>query len=162
MKTKKEIKSIIWGIGCDSFNRFETFLKIVPQLKGKLYWYALRKAYDCSDDMFHLRGLVKAAFKKSEPGRETLMSKKERDYLNSLPDQITIYRGMTEAERKTGNFGISWTLKKEVAEFFAFTYWRNRQTNKLKKTVHELIINKSEVIAFFNDRKEFEIIYIKS
>lgn len=159
---KKQIDSILFGIGCDSWNRFETFLRIVPQLKGKYYWYALRNAYDMSDNLFHINCLVKGSFAKDEPERQTLMIVKERKYLQGLSEQITIYRGMTEAEFKSGNFGISWTLRKETAEFFAFTYWRNRATNHLKKVVHELVINKSEVIAFFNERQEFEIIYISN
>jgi hypothetical protein len=157
---KKQIDSILFGIGCDSYNRFETFLRIVPQLKGKYYWYALRNAYDVSDNLYHIKGLVKAAFCKNEPERQSLMSKKERDYLKVLPEQITIYRGMTEVEYKSGHFGISWTLKKEVADFFVHTYLRNHATNHIKKTVHELVINKSDAIAFFNGRKEFEIIYL--
>jgi len=31
----------------------------------------------------------------------------------------------------------------------------------LEKVVHKIVITKEEVIAFFNDRREFEIIYIK-
>ena len=63
-------------------------------------------------------------------------------------------------ESKSGNHGISWTLKQDVAEFFAHAYIRNHATCGLKKTVTELVINKKDVIAFFNGREEFEIIYI--
>ncbi len=38
------------------------------------------------------------------------MSKEELVYLQGLPNMITIYRGMTEVESKSGNYGISWTL----------------------------------------------------
>ena len=57
--------------------------------------------------------------------------------------------------------GVSWTLRYETAEYFAETYIRNFATNHLTKVVHELVVNKSEVIAFFNERNEFEIIYIQ-
>ncbi|RMZ50070.1 hypothetical protein EB822_10355 [Flavobacteriaceae bacterium PRS1] len=89
------------------------------------------------------------------------MSKKELKYLKELPPVITIYRGMTEEELLSGQFGISWSLKKNVAIFFAETYSRNSSTHKLKKVIHKITINKSKVIAYFNGRKEFEIIYIK-
>ena len=87
------------------------------------------------------------------------MSQDERDYLQSLPSQITIYRGMTEIEYKSGNYGISWTLKKELAKFFADIYVRNNATCGLKKTIRELVIDKKDVIAFFDGRQEYEIIY---
>ncbi len=67
---------------------------------------------------------------------------------------------MTKIESKSRNYGISWTLKKEVAEFFAYTYIRNHAICGLRKTVKSTVINKSDVVAFFNGRKEFEIIYI--
>lgn len=159
---KKQIDSILFGIICNSYNRFYVFLKMVPRLKGKYYWYALRNAYDSSDNLYHIKEIVKGSFAKDEPERQSLMSKEEREYLTGLPEHITIYRGMTEVEYKSGDFGISWTLKKEVAEFFMHTYLRNHSTNHLKKVVHELVINKSDVIAFFNERQEFEIIYISN
>ena len=159
--TRNEINRILCGIGVDSWNRFETFLSLIPRLKGENYWYALRIAYERSDNLYHMRGLVKAAFLRTEPGRDALMNSEEREYLKNLPDNITIYRGMTETELQQKDFGISWTLKHEVAEFFAQKYWRNISTNHHKKTVHKLTIDKGEVITFLNDRDEFEIIYIK-
>jgi hypothetical protein len=129
-------------------------------LKGKLYWYALRNAYEMSDNLFSYRYDLKKAYQSSEPERGYLMTKKERDYLISLPEQLTIYRGMTYQEYNSRDFGISWTLKKKTAEFFAFKYSRNHATNHSKGFVHEIVIYRSEVIAFLNGRKEFEIIYI--
>lgn len=159
--TKKEIDGILFGIGVNSYNRFPTFLNLIPKLIGKYYWYALRNSYDMSDNLFDYRNDIKLAFLSKEPQREFSMTSKERKYLKELPEKITIYRGMTESELKQNEFGCSWSLKKEVAEFFACTYQRNFATRNFKKKVHELTINKSEVIAFFNERKEFEIIYLK-
>ena len=158
---ENEIDNILFGIGVDSFNRFQTFIKLMPKLKGKNYWYALRNSYDTSDNLFKYSRIVKGCFLKDEPQRENLMLPDEIEYLKNLPEQITIYRGMTENELKQKHFGCSWTIKKEVADFFANTYQRNFATKNLKSIVHELTIYKNEVIAFFNDRNEFEIIYIK-
>lgn len=157
---KKQIDSILYGIGCNSFNRFETFLEMIPKLKGRNYWYALRTAYESSDNLQPLSGLVKATFKKDEPERKKMMNTDEIQFLSKLPEKVTIYRGMTEKELKSKNYGISWTLKKEVAEFFAHTYQRNYSTANLKKVVHEITINKNDIVAFLNDRKEFEVIYL--
>jgi len=158
--TKKQIDNILFGIGVDSLNRFETFLNLMPKVKGKGYWYALRNSYDMSDNLFRFKGLVRSAFLKDESDREYLMTKSERNYFRNLPERLTIYRGMTQKEQKTKSFGVSWTLKKEVAEFFAFKYKRNYHTNHLKKVVCQKKIAKADVIAFINDRKEYEIIYV--
>ena len=89
------------------------------------------------------------------------MNNDELNYLENLPQEITIYRGMTLYELNSGNFGVSWSLKEKVARFFAMTYSRNLATNHLKKCIHKITIPKKDVIAFFNGREEFEIIYIK-
>jgi hypothetical protein len=168
--TKKEVISILnWGSSHIipipglplGVTKFQSFLSIHRMLKGKLYWYALRNAYDMSDNLYQYRYDLRNAFLSQETEREYLMTKKERDYLNKLPEQITIFRGMTEQEYKSNELGISWTIKKSVAEYFVNIYPRNYATNRLKKVICELTIPKSEVIAFFNQRKEFEVIYIK-
>jgi hypothetical protein len=140
--------------------KFQAFLAIKPLLEGKLYWYALRETYDSSDDLYEYRADVKFAFESDEPKKEFLMNKSERRFLKGLPEKIRIYRGMTVTEKQSNDFGISWTLKKEEAEFFINDYQRNYATRHEKKCIHELAISKKDVVAFFNDREEFEIIYI--
>jgi hypothetical protein len=174
MRSKKEVNSFLYGVGVNSFTRFAVFLSAEPYLKGKLYWYGLGSAYSDTDNPFRYKDLIRSAFLKDEPYREHLMSKKERDYFNNLPEVVTIYRGMTVIELQEKNFGISWTLKKEVAEFFAYKYMRNIDTRNMKKVVHELSVKKTDLIAFFNPRTynrltgkndfnigEFEVIYIR-
>ena len=168
--TNKEIRKVL-GFGkshtlpIDGFplgvTRFQAFLAIKCLLNNKQYWIALRNAYEGSDNLYEYRHDVNIAFTAEEPMREFLMNKSERNYLDSLPERITIYRAITEKELEHGSFGVSWTLNKKVASFFAKKYTRNYSTNHLSKTIHQLQIYKSEIIAFFNGRKEFEIIYIK-
>jgi hypothetical protein len=167
--TKKEIDTVlVWSNSvcfpndnhCLGVSCIQVFLSIKPLLKNKLYWYALRRAYESSDNLFLYRNDTKFAFLSNESGREFLMTKKEREYLKKLPEKITIYRGMTKKELKQKNFGVSWTLKKEIAEFFANKYERNFDTNHLPKIVHQIDIDKKDIIAFLNDRNEFEIVYI--
>lgn len=140
-------------------SRFQAFLAIKPLLKGKLYWYALADAYTGSDNLFHYQGDIKIAFSSDHIGRNSLMTKKELIFLKNLPEKITIYRGMTEVEKRSKNYGVSWTLDRKVAEFY-LTYYRNTSTKHLKKTVHKLVINKKDAIAYFSERNESEIIYV--
>jgi len=67
-----------------------------------------------------------------------------------LPKEFLIFRGYQ------GEFddGISWTLDKEKAEWFANRF------NK-KGVVKALMVRREDVIAYFNDRQEQEIIYIE-
>jgi len=88
------------------------------------------------------------------------MTKQELKIYNSLPENITIYRGMTTEELKSGDFGISWTLSRERAEFFAFKYGRNFSTENKPKVVHQLEVTKVEILAYFNERNEQEVICI--
>jgi hypothetical protein len=89
------------------------------------------------------------------------MNEDELRFLKNMPDKITIYRGMTKDEQVSKNFGVSWSLEKNTADFFAYKYNRNFHTATTEKVVHKLVINKSEVIAFLNSRDEFEIIYVQ-
>jgi len=145
----------------ESTIRFEAFLMIASQLKGKKYWYALSNAYQDSDNLFYYRRQVKKAFCSSEPYRWKLMNSVDRRFLKKLPETFTVYRGMSITEFKSKRYGISWSLKKEIAAFFASEYKRNYATYKVEKTICELTINKKDVIAFINERKEHEIIYLK-
>jgi len=149
-------------IKCDSWDRFPTFLEITEEmdLEGELYWFALKECYSTCDNNYQFRHMIKDAFKRPEPHREILMSKKERDYLEKLPDTFTIYRGMTVEEYESGDYGVSWSLKESVARFFIEKYRRNFDTQDIPKTIHQLTIKKEDVIAYFGERKEFEIIYI--
>jgi hypothetical protein len=139
---------------------FQIFLSIKPILKGKLYWETLREAYTISDNLFIYRHDLKVAFMSEEENRDSLMSKKEIKILNNLPDKVKIYRGVTTDEIENNDFGLSWSLNREVAEFFAFKYRRNYDTSSSLKTVIELEVDKNEIIAYFHDREEAEIIYL--
>jgi hypothetical protein len=148
-------------IMCSSFDRFQSFLKIKDQLNDKDYWLTLADAYTGSDNLYYLKEEVKEAFLEDRSQREYLMTKQELKIYNSLPENITIYRGMTVEELESGDFGVSWTLSKERAEFFAFKYGRNLSTEGKPKIVHQLEVMKVEILAYFNERNEQEVVYIR-
>ena len=169
--TKKDVDTVLlWADSCfipgvryekDRILRIQAFKAIRPLLKGKLYWYALKNTYTGSDDLFEYRDYLKELFESDEPYRDFILNREGRKYLIELPNEITIYRGMTIAEFESKEFGISWSLKKEVAEFFANKYMRNFSTKGEKTKVHKLKISKDQILAYFNERNEHEIIYIQ-
>lgn len=148
-------------IMCSSFDRFQTFLKIKDELNDIDYWRTLADAYTGSDNLYHLKEEVKEAFLEDRSEREYLMNKKELKVYNSLPENVIIYRGMTTDELESGDFGVSWTLSRERAEFFAFKYGRNYSTEIKPKVVHQLEVKKVEILSYFNERNEQEVIYIQ-
>ena len=148
-------------IMCSSYDRFETFLKIKDQLNDKDYWRTLADVYTGSDNLYHLKEEVKETFLEDRSHREFLMTEKELKIYNSLPENITIYRGMTVEELESGDFNVSWTLSKKCAEFFAFKYGRNFSTEGIPKVVHQLEVLKVEILAYFHERNEQEVIYIQ-
>ena len=135
-------------------------MKIKDELNDKDYWRILADAYTGSDNLYHLNEEVKEAFLEDRSEREYLMNKKELKVYNSLPENVIIYRGMTTKELESGDFGVSWTLSRERADYFAFTYGRNFSTDGIPKVVHQLEVKKVEILAYFNERNEQEVIYI--
>lgn len=154
----QKVGAILMRPGIDSFNRMDEFLSIQNTLTHQEYWYGLQFAYTCSDNLFHLSRKVKKAFYSTRPLREYMMDTEELELFKSLPKQVKIYRGMTEAEYESGNFGIGWSLRQDVAEFFAYKYIRNFSTSQLPKVVLSASISSEYVIGYLNGRNEDELI----
>lgn len=124
------------------------------------YWTELRTAFICSKNTRNYQKEIRELFSSKKENRIKLMTDAEIKELEELPAKIKVYRGMTEEEKESGEYGISWSLKKEVAETFAFTYAHNYDSVGKPKTVIELEIEKSDIIALFTDREENEILYL--
>jgi|688.fasta_scaffold74905_2 hypothetical protein len=71
--------------------------------------------------------------------------------LKSSPETVKIYRGVGSKSTKDG---ISWTLSKKVAEFFANRFGSRGE-------VQQKEINSSEIIDYLTDRGEEEIFIMK-
>lgn len=79
--------------------------------------------------------------------KENLMSKEDFNTYTNLPELITIYRGVGSHSRRDG---LSWTIDKEKAVWFSKRF---SEGYILHGTV-----DKKDVLAFFDDRNEKEII----
>ena len=111
----------------------------------------VRGFFKPSYNLYYYRGVVRKAFTYASLRKERLMTTEELEFLKNLPDKVTIYRGMTVEESTKEHQGVSWTLDKKVAEFFAYQYIRNQSTAKKPKTVVEKVIDKSEIICNSQD-----------
>jgi len=143
----------------DDGSQFALFSNLALLLSDKGYWYTLRHAYIGSDWLDQVPIEWKRIFfSSSKPHREFLMNEDEQKFHNSLPGRFSIYRGMSIQEKESGNFGVSWSLDEERANFFANDYIRH--TVKYEKIVHSIEVKREDIIAYFNERHEQEVIYI--
>ena len=87
--------------------------------------------------------------------RELIMKDRELESFQNFPDTFIVYRGIgsdDEIDFKKIGFGMSWTLNKDTAKWFASRF--NRRCQVLLK----MEIKKSDVLAYFGDKGEDEII----
>ena len=144
-----------------SFFKIQKFYKLRSSFKGEKYWKTLLYVYIHSDNNRYIQGILKELFSADEPEKDVLMTTEARDLLSSLPEEVVIYRGMTVEEMQSGDFGISWTLDKKIAEKFIGSYWRNLDTNHIaERTVHSLKIKKTDIVCIETSRNEQEVIYL--
>lgn len=86
------------------------------------------------------------------------LHEEEVSVYNNLPDRIKIYRGMSDAEKESGKFGISWTQDPEYALNYVFY-----KKNEVKGTIGwraEMEIEKKDVFAVWGivgQRKEIVV-----
>lgn len=78
---------------------------------------------------------------------------------NDLPrtKEIIVYRGTASSPEQAKN-ELSWTTNKDVAVRFAYRY--NPEDKSLKKTrnLYQGVISYNRIIAYTNDRNEFEVL----
>lgn len=84
-----------------------------------------------------------------EANKSYLMNKGEQKKFNALPEEVTIYRGVSKPECK---YGFSWTIDKRIALWFS-----NRCENQ-ESYVYKCIVNKKDIICYFEIRNEKEVI----
>lgn len=135
-------------IDWDMFDKKEDFIKCIKfayQNPGATIYYNLEEysfEYDNTNwkDLFSRYG-----------SNDWITDEKELEIYNELPEVLTVYRGSTNDK------GISWTLDKRVAEWFAF---ESDQYNGKDTKVFEKTIRKSDIRAIILDMGEKEIILV--
>ena len=84
--------------------------------------------------------------------KEQLMTEEDYEVYQSLPDEITLYRGVAVGRNPKG---LSWTQNLKTAEWFAHRFDKSDQKGYVQVTTAK----KSDVLAYFNTRGEDEIVY---
>ncbi len=153
----KDVQSALEGKKYASFvwlherpYRLEAFGEIEKYLDDKEYWKILGQIWVDTENAWANLKQWKKFFGSKRPNRESLMDWDELLAYQSLADEVTVYRG---CEKGLNENGISWTLKKEKAEWFATRFSKNG-------VVLEKQISKRDIIAVFTGRNEFEVVII--
>jgi hypothetical protein len=135
----------------------DLFFKIHKHLDDKSYWILLGNCYTNSYMGFDDTFILKLLFTSKREHREFLMNEEERKQFELLPEELKIYRGCSKAEIESKKYRFSWTLNKDVANFFANEYYRNEGVDC---GILELVVKKECLLAYFIGRQEEEVLYI--
>ena len=133
--------------------RMWAFKKINMEMSPSDYWKNLACIWSDTENMWQFKKDWRNFLMAKIPDRHLMMSQFEQDKLDSLPEKVIIYRGYAVRGDKEG---FSYSLSRETAKWFS---GRLTQENERTKII-ELIVHKSEIIAYLNGRNEEEIIYI--
>lgn len=150
-------------------NRFELFIALYEaSLKNSIHesFRAFREAYCTSDNIyaqiknsqfsFDIKGYI-SSMKKQNINFLDLMNEEEISYYNNLPEVFTVYRGMSNAEYNSQDYGISWTLSRNTAE--KYVYCESNNVQKGEGGVAHIEISKKSIITVFSVHGDSEIIY---
>lgn len=113
------------------------------------YWDLVGHYYRDTENSWQQFEEIVELLEQDRGSAEFMMSAQDRELFKNLPDELTIYRGFNN---KDGNpRGLSWTTSKKKAAFFAYRF-------EQEGTIVSAKINKSDALAFFTSRNEFEIL----
>lgn len=128
--------------------RLNAFSLIQNKLSDTQYWSLLSDIWTDTENQWQGIDKWKQLLSSNRPSRHYLMTEDEFNHLQSLPDEVTIYRGCQAGVNENG---LSWTLDKKKAEFFA---------NRFSKDgiILERTISKNDIVAVLTGRGESEVI----
>jgi hypothetical protein len=141
------------------------FLGIMDELDASSYWRLLREVWERSEG-FYAAGYTtwESLLGRHTAARSAMMNRPERRVLSGLPRAVTIFRGFA---MPSGLRGLSWTLDRKKAEWFAADY---RELGELRggplgdlreapaPAAAEGMVNRHAIIAYLEGREEREIV----
>lgn len=129
--------------------RIEAFQEIEHLLSDTAYWKLLADIWTDTENQWQNYEEWKNLIGSERGSRHYLMNEEEFNLLQSLSEEVTIYRG---CQKGINENGLSWTLDKSKAEFFAKRLGKDGITLEKK-------ISKSNIVAIFTGRGESEVIW---
>ncbi|MFA5715703.1 MAG: hypothetical protein WC998_08180 [Candidatus Paceibacterota bacterium] len=137
---------LAWDVEKNKEKVLTIFLKEKSGLPDERYWELLRSVWIISGSLKNV-DVFKKLMQSKRPKRYYFSTPEDAKNLRELPGRFIVFRAGSDDDN-----GISWTTSKEYAEFYQKEY------KKEKVLTRE--INKSEVFAYIQRNREFEIIII--
>ena len=134
--------------------RLKAFVGIEQELKDVEFWTLLRDTW-IMYELVYIEELIWMRLFTSKRGeRDLLMTPLARRTFQRFPDMLTVWRG---CDRNFIKSGLSWTLNRKVAQKFAHGMASLTRT-KIDGVLLTGKCKKTDIFAYFTDRKESEII----
>jgi hypothetical protein len=114
------------------------------------YWSLLSSIWTDTENGWQNIEQWRELFGSSRPSRNFLMDEDEQFAFDNLGDKFTVYRGCQEGLNEDG---ISWTLKREKAQWFANRFQDDG-------VILEKAVTKQDAVALFIGRNESEVVII--
>jgi hypothetical protein len=130
--------------------RVDAFTKIASDLPDETYWSLLASIWTDTENSWQNLDEWRKLFSSNRPHRDRLMDRDEILAYNSLADTVKVYRG---CEKGINENGISWTLKRDKAEWFSTRFSKDG-------VVLEKEVSKEDILAVFTGRNEFEVVIL--
>lgn len=147
LRRDSEVVKKIIAVQNDPDAVLNIFVKEQKSLSDYRYWELLRTVWIVAGRSDLLDVFI-PLFKSQRKHRYYFSTPEEAERLRKMPQQFMAYRAIN-----VGQNNISWTLKKEFAEWF--------KTHYKKDFIEEKLIDKSTVFAFIERRGEEEILIIE-
>lgn len=149
---KKDWNKLIWLH--EKPYRLEALMVVRNLMEPEAYWPLLADVWCNVENHWQAKNIIPQLFRTNYRWQRyaLIMTDEERHILEAYPsDTLTIYRG----HQKVNAHGWSWTFSRERAEWFAKRYSLGRA-----RFVTEGQVARTNVIAFFNQRNENEVVTI--
>lgn len=134
--------------------RLEAMRMVLDEMSDFEYWNQVSRVWTDSENIYQNFEEWVEIWSNDRPEREATMDEDELAVLNSLPDSLTVYRGVGH-EDAIG--GLSWTTDKDRAVWFAKRFSYQEDSMPILATME---IDKSEILAYFGGRNESEVVII--
>lgn len=133
-------------INCiEVYSQPEWLAKDADLIPNERYWHLLSGIYQSQKYTHYHRDLFDGLFRAERPGRINLMTPEEREVVARLPDVLTVYRGYSDDDEEGYAEGISWTLDRRAAVWYANWHRESESPRMITGKVR-----KEHVWAYFN------------
>jgi len=142
--TAAEAKAFLFGFGVESERRADEFCDLATSLRRPAFWQVFADIWTSCDGTHHLQDRLLYLLKAKGPAPET-------DFFQTLPDEVTVYRGCSRERVEA----LAWSIDLTVAQAFARGHRGIRVPDPV---IASAVVPRSMVLFATDDRGEKEVL----